>query len=128
MKLGLAREYKQLFMDGTNCQQTPIKNSIVRYLAANGYETVSVNTAIIAEDERAECLSGCIEHTFSKCGDLLESWRCVAERMYPNSPDILVGIPTHSDVTLVKLSKGGTIITDGCSTARKHRQIKKKNC
>ena len=93
------RIYKQLFMDGTNRRQTPIQNAIVRYLGENGYETVSVDTAIIAEDETAECLSGCIEHTFNKCGDLLESWRSVAERMYPNRPDILVGIPTCDDVT-----------------------------
>jgi hypothetical protein len=84
----------------------------------NGYETVSVDTAIIAEDETAECLSGCIEHTFNRCGDLLESWRSVAKRMYPNTPDILAGIPSRGDITLVKLGKGGTIITDGCSTAR----------
>ena len=125
MKLGFAREYKQLFMDGTNRRQNPIQNAIVRYLGENGYETVSVDTAIIAEDETAECLSGCIEHTFNKCGDLLESWRSVAERMYPNRPYILAGIPTRGNVTLVKLGKGGTIITDGCSTARKHRRLLK---
>ncbi len=60
MKLGLVREYMQLFMDETNCQQTPIQNAIVWYLGANGYETNSVDTAIIAEDDSAECLSGCI--------------------------------------------------------------------
>ena len=125
MKLGFAKEYKQLFMDGTNHRQTPIQNAIVRYLGDNGYETVSVDTAIIAKDETAECLSGCIEHTFNRCGDLLESWRSVVERMYPNKPDILAGIPSHGDVTLVKLGKGGTIITDGCSTACKHRQLLK---
>jgi len=71
MKLGLAKEYKQLFMDGTNCRQTPIQNSIgVWYLGEHGYETVSVDTAIISEDESAECLTGCIETTFNNCGDL----------------------------------------------------------
>jgi hypothetical protein len=45
--------------------------------------------------------------------------------MYPNRPDILVGIPTRGNVTLVKLGKGGTIIADGCSTARKHRRLLK---
>jgi hypothetical protein len=110
-------------MDGTNRRQTPIQNAIVRYLGDNSYETVSVDTAIIAEDETAACFSGCIEHTFNKCGDLLESWRSIAERMHPNRPDILVGIPTHGDVTLVKLGKGGTIITYDCSTARKHRRL-----
>ncbi len=125
MKLGFAREYKQLFTDGTNHRQTPIQNAIVRYLGDNGYGTVSVDTAIIAEDETTECLSGCIEHTSNKCGNLLESKRSVAERMYPNRPDILTGIPSRSDVTLVKLGKGGTIITDGCSTARNHQQLLK---
>jgi len=125
MNKGFAREYKQLFMDGTNHRQTPIQNAIGGYLGENGYETVSVDTAIIAEDETAECLSRCIEHTFNKCGNLLEGWRSIAERMYPNRPDILAGIPTHGNVTLVKLGKGGTIITDGCSTACKHRRLLK---
>ena len=125
MKLGFAREYKQLFTDGTNHRQTPIQNAIVRYLGDNGYETVSVDTAIIAEDEMTECFSGCIGHTFNKCGNLLESWRSIAERMYLNRPDILVGIPSHGNVTLVKLGKGEMIITDGCSTAGKHQQLLK---
>jgi hypothetical protein len=38
MKLGLATEYKQLFMDGTNCRQTPIQNAIVEYLGESGYK------------------------------------------------------------------------------------------
>jgi hypothetical protein len=43
--------------------------------------------------------------------------------MYPNRPEVLDGIPSCDDVTLLKLRKGGTIITDGCSTARKHRKL-----
>jgi hypothetical protein len=57
-------------------------------LVKNGYETVSIDTAIIAQDESAECHSGCIENTFNKCGDFLESWRSVAEQMYPNRPEL----------------------------------------
>jgi hypothetical protein len=63
MKLGLAKEYKQLFTDGTNHQQTPIQNAIVSYLGDNGYKTITLDTAIIAEDESAECLTGCIQNT-----------------------------------------------------------------
>ncbi len=47
----------------------------------------------------------------------------MAPKMYPHQPDVLDGIPSCDDVTLVKLSKGGTIITDRCSTARKHRKL-----
>jgi hypothetical protein len=43
--------------------------------------------------------------------------------MYPDQPDVLEGIPTRNDVTMIKLGKGGTIITDGCSTARKQRRL-----
>ena len=43
--------------------------------------------------------------------------------MYPNWPEVLDGIPSCDDVKSVKLRKGGTIITDGCSTARKHCKL-----
>ncbi len=44
-------------------------------------------------------------------------------KMYPNWPEVLDGIPSCDDVKSVKLRKGGTIITDGCSTARKHHKL-----
>ena len=41
--------------------------------------------------------------------------------------DILAGFPTRDDGVLFKLDKGGTIITDSCSTVRKHqRQLKSR--
>jgi hypothetical protein len=78
MKQGLATEYKQLFMDGTNRQQTPIQNAIVRYLGESGYETISLDMAIIADNETAECLTGSIQKTFKYCKELLNTWRHVA--------------------------------------------------
>jgi hypothetical protein len=55
MKLDLAKDFKQLFMDGTYCHQTPIQNDVVSYLGENGYETISVDKAIIEDDESAQC-------------------------------------------------------------------------
>jgi hypothetical protein len=100
-----------------------MQNAIVGYLGESGYQTISLDMAIIADDETAECLTGSIQNTFKYCGELLNSWRNVAGKMYPNQPDVPDGIPSCNDVRLVKLRKDGTIITDGCSTARKHCKL-----
>ncbi len=79
--------------------------------------------AIIADNETAECLTGSIQNTFKYCGELLNSWRYMVQKLHPNQPEVLDGISSCDNVTLVKLRKGGTIITDGCSTACNHHQL-----
>jgi hypothetical protein len=83
MKLGLATEYNQLFMDGTNRWQTPIQNAIVRYLGESGYKIISLDTAIIAVNETVECLTGSFQNTFKYCGELLNSWRHMVQKCTP---------------------------------------------
>lgn len=58
---------------------------------------------------------------------LLQKWRNVTAKMYPDRPDLLLseksGLPEKAQLTLAKLGKGGGVMTDGCSKARKERQL-----
>ena len=56
---------------------------------------------------------------------MIEAWREVTERLYPNRPDLLARIPASADLTIAKLAKGGWIMTDTCSAARRFRRLLK---
>lgn len=59
----------------------------------SGFKTVTLNSAIIAEDGTAESITAAIINTFKDGGELLSGWKEVTERMFPNRPDLLNQIP-----------------------------------
>jgi len=109
--------------DGTARRQTHVQNSICRVASGAGYRSITLDSAILAEDETSEMLTESILRTFKKGRGMLEQLRSVTKRMFPGRNDLLNLIPEPSELSLSKLAKGGWIMTDTCNPARKFRKL-----
>ena len=122
-QLALVPEYLQHHSDGTERRQIKMENSIIRIATDAGFKCVTLSSCILPEDGTAESCVTAIAQAFREGRELLDNWRDVTSRMYPNRPDLLALIPSSSLLTLAKLSNKSLLMTDTCATARKFRRL-----
>ena len=60
---------------------------------------------------------------FREGRELLDNWRDITSRMYPNRPNLLTLIPLSSLLMLTKPSKNSALIADTCANACKFRYL-----
>ena len=51
---------------------------------------------------------------------MLDRWRDLTSRMYPNRSDLLARIPQANELTISNLADGGWVMTDTYNAARKY--------
>ena len=122
-QLALVPEYLQHHSDGTERRQIKMESSILRIATDAGFKCVTLSSCILPEDGTAESCVTAIAQAFREGRELLDNWRDVTSRMYPNRPDFLALIPSSSLLTLAKLSNKSLLMTDTCATARKFRRL-----
>ena len=54
---------------------------------------------------------------------MLDSWRDLTSRMYPNRPDLLARIPQANELTIAKIADGSWVMTDTCNTTRNYWRL-----
>ncbi len=57
---------------------------------------------------------------------MLKAWRGVTMELYPNQQDLLEQILPANQLTITKLAKGGWLMTDTCSAARRLQRLLKE--
>ena len=68
-------------------------NSILKIATKARYENVALSSAIFAADGTAESRVAVIQRTFLEGRDLLQNWRDVTRRMFPDRHDLLDKLP-----------------------------------
>lgn len=79
------------------------------------YKTVLMSCCIFPEDETAKQQIESIDNFLKEQGALLEEWKLVIEKMYP---DYVHDIPDAASLDLGKLADGGVVTTDTCNSAK----------
>ena len=64
--LATEKEYSEVLSDGVSCQQTSIQNLIICFLEDGGFNTVTLSTSILAEDDSALYLNKSIIRIFKE--------------------------------------------------------------
>ena len=118
--------YFEHHSDGTSRRQITINNIIIRIATEGGFRNITLNSAILSEDETSEVLTATIVRTFREGQQFLVTWREVTMREYPERPDLLQSLPHPSELSLAKLARGGWIMTDTCSPMQKFRRLFKE--
>ena len=54
---------------------------------------------------------------------MLDKWRDLTSRMYPNRPDLMARIPKANELTIDKLADGGWVMTDTYNDGRKYYRL-----
>ena len=122
-QLALAECFLEHHSDGTQRRHISLNNSIVRIAIEGGFKCVTLNSAILSEDETSQVLTQAIVRTFREGRAMLQTWRVVTQRVYPGRADLLALLPKPSDLSLSKLTNGGWIMTDTCNPAREFRKL-----
>ena len=68
-KVDIIKEHNS---DGSSRHQTAMENSIVRIPTEEGYNTITLSSAILVEDNTAVCVTKSIMRTFKEGQDLLD--------------------------------------------------------
>ena len=121
-QLAIVETYDQLFTDGTSRRHTPMQNVVIGWMSEQGFKTLVLNNAILATNETGEAVTLSIIRAFKEGSKMIEIWREVTKRMFPDRDDLLDRLPLPTDLTLSKLAKG-SLMTDTCTTARKIRRL-----
>ena len=109
--------------DDTSRRGVSFGNSILRIATETGYENVALSSAIFAADGTAESGVAAVQRTFREARDLLQNWRDVTRRLFPDNPELLDQLPDPIKLTLARLAAGGWLMTDTCNTAQKFRRL-----
>mmetsp|Transcript_13403 Transcript_13403/g.29103 ORF Transcript_13403/g.29103 Transcript_13403/m.29103 type:complete len:910 (+) Transcript_13403:516-3245(+) len=119
-RLDTAKEWEQLFTDGTGRRQVALQNLVLSIIEDDEIQPLVLSTSIILEDETSERQVEAIVEMISTAGQRLERWTEVMEEMYP---DYIHNIPDPSSMNIGKLGYGGALTTDTCNGARKTRRL-----
>ena len=115
----------ELHHDSTKRRQISIANLIIRIAIEGGFKNVTMKSAILSTNESAVTLTESILRTYKEGQHLLRQWREVTAELFPDRTDLLDLIPHPSELSPSKLAKGGWVMTDTCSPARKLRRLLK---
>ena len=77
-----ADAFKEHNSDSSSHRQTAMQNIIVRIPTEDGYKTITLSSAILADNETAECVTESIVRTFKEGRDLFDFWWAVVNREY----------------------------------------------
>ena len=73
-QLGIVEAYLEHHSDGTQQRQISLNNSIVRIAIEGGFKCVTLNSAILSEDETSEVLTQAIICTVKECQGMIKTW------------------------------------------------------
>ena len=108
--------------DATTRQGKSVVNNVIDILTEdNELKSICLSCSIIARDGTAEEQSMAVISSFRESGKLLEQWRETTLMMYPEKVHLYDQIPIADSMCPSKLN-GGTVCSDTCTTARKHRR------
>ena len=119
-RLGKAKKWGQLHTDMTSRRQVHFLDLLLSYSDGDSdneheYKTVLMSCCIFPEDETAKQQIESIDNFLKEQGALLEEWKLVIEKMYP---DYVHDIPDAASLDLGKLADGGVVTTDTCNSAK----------
>ena len=123
VELAKAPVYLEQHADGTSRRQIEFYNNIIRIAVDGGFKNVTLDSCILTRDGTAEMQRDGILRSFQTGRLMIQRWRDLTAKLYPNRPDLLARIPMAHELTLAKLAKGGWIMTDTCNAARKYRRL-----
>lgn len=117
--------FTQLFTDGTSRRQTKFQNIVVGILTPAGYHRVALDGCVLSKEHNSESVTASLIIAFQSSGKLLDQWRAVTAKIFPDCQDLLDMIPSSIDLclSLSKLGKGGFTTTDTCNAAHKIQQL-----
>ena len=115
-QLALVDKYLEHHSDGFHRRQTAMNNSVVRIAVEGGYRNITLNTAILLEDESSAVLTQAtmIVRTFREGQVILKlkTWHEVTAREYPHRHTLIAKHPSPSELSLAKLAQGRWLMTD----------------
>eukprot|EP00985_Skeletonema_marinoi_P013178 scaffold6499_cov134-Skeletonema_marinoi.AAC.1 len=119
-RLGKAKKWGQLHTDMTSRRQVHFLDLLLSYSDGDSdneheYKTVLMSCCIFPEDETAKQQIESIDNFLKEQGALLEEWKLVIEKMYP---DYAHDIPDAASLDLGKLADGGVVTTDTFNSAK----------
>jgi len=81
--LGKAEKYLEQYSDGTQRRQIALQNFILRIAIEGGFRCITLNSAILSEDETSEFIMESMLRTFKEGWDRLTTWQAIVQREYP---------------------------------------------
>ena len=122
-ELARAPVYLEQHADGTSRRQIEFYNNIIRIAIEGGFKNITLDACILTKDGTAEMQRDGILRSFQTGRLMIQRWRNLTAKLYPNRPDLLAQIPMAHELTLAKLAKGGWVMTDTCNAARLYRRL-----
>ena len=124
MRLGNAKEWKQLHYDETSRRQISLTNCVMSILNKDKkLETICISGSIITKDGTADVQSKAIVESFYESVEFLNRWRETTEEIYADHDDLdsmCQEIPS-SDALCPSRILGGMISGDNCPAAMRSR-------
>lgn len=122
-ELGRAPVFLEQHADGTSRRQIEFYNNIIRIAVEGGFKNVTLDSCILTKNGTGEMQRDGILLSFQSGRIMIQRWRDLTAKLYPNRPDLLERIPKAHELTLAKLAHGGCVMTDTCNAARKYRRL-----
>ena len=110
-------------VDGTARLQKEFQNDIVRISKEGSFNHVTLDSYIMYVDGTGEMVRDRILRSFQTGRQMIDRWRDLTSRMYPNWPELLTRIPQANGLTISNLDYGGCVKTDSCNATRKYCRL-----
>ena len=99
------------------------QKNIVRIAKEGGFKHSTLNSCILYVDGTREIVRDSILKSFRNSRQMLDRWRDLTSRMYPNRPDLLARITHANELTIAKIADGGWVMIDTCNSVRKYLRL-----
>jgi len=114
--------------DATSCRGISIDNNVLRTAQESGYKNVCLSSFVICKNQTSEQVCAGTVRAFQDGAKLLQGWRRVASRLFPNDESLLEEIPLPNRLGLERLAREKAwLLTDGCPAATKFRLLFKQH-
>ena len=105
-RLGKAKDWQQLFTDGTSRRQSAIQNLIIGIKEDSKLRNIALSSSLILKGESSEEQFKAVTATIVRGGERLKHWAGVCKMKYPSYEH---DIPKDICMNIGKLSFGGLI-------------------